>query len=147
LSTKIAMMTGAIGLVLTAGCVGEIADPSRFSDPALCPADLQEALFARRCGLEGCHVPFEPTGGLDFVSPDLHLRLVDQPATTCAGLERIDAQNPDASFLLVRLSPNPTCDGEPIDRMPLVGDPLSDDELVCVRAWVMRLASEANGGP
>jgi hypothetical protein len=133
-------------LLFTSACVGKLGNTERFTDAATCPDDFQAAILTPRCGLEGCHVPYEPTGGMDFVSPDLHLRLVNRTATTCANRLLVNASAPDESFLLTRLSPNPTCDGTAIDRMPLTGEYFTEAELECARQFVRSLA-EGNHAP
>lgn len=132
--------TFALVAILVSGCVGSIDDTAPYVDAAVCPDDFQAAILAPRCGLAGCHVPFEPAGGLDLVSPDLHLRLVDRTATTCGDRRLVTSGAPEESFLITRLSPNPTCGEAQIDRMPLTGDYLTDAELACARAFVARLA-------
>lgn len=138
---------GALFSLLLVGCVGEINDTERFTDASTCPEDFQGAVLAKRCGLEGCHVPYEPTGGLDFVSPDLELRLVNRTATTCGNRLLVNAAAPGESFLLTRLNPNPTCDGDMIDRMPLTGEYLTDAELECARLFVEGLAARSQHAP
>jgi len=126
--------------LLVLGCAGQIDDPAKFEDAALCDLDVQEDILVPRCARGGCHVPASPQGGLEYLSAGLPTRLVGVEATTCVGALRIDPADPEASHLLVRLSPDPRCGDEQIDRMPLVGGPLSDRELACVRAWVFSLA-------
>jgi hypothetical protein len=130
-----------LSLLFVVGCVGKLGNTDRYTDAATCPDDFQRAILTPRCGLEGCHVPYEPTGGLDFVSPDLHLRLVNRTATTCGDRLLVNASAPGESFLLTRLSPNPTCGADTIDRMPLTGEYLTDAELACARAFVERLSA------
>jgi hypothetical protein len=134
----------ALFSALVAGCVPGLEDPSRFEDFADCP-DVQPALLWSRCALSGCHTPSDPTGGLDFLTDGLAERLVDVPSTTCPGELVVDSLDPDASFLLRRVSPDPACGDEPISRMPLIGGHLDDAELDCLRAWVHRLARDAGG--
>ena len=118
------------------GCAPGLSDPDRFTDESLCDFDVQQDLLARRCGVDGCHVPFEPRAGLDFVSGGLAERIVDVPASTCSSRRIVDARDPDRSFLLTRVSPDPRCGSEPIERMPLLGNLLSEREIECVRRWI-----------
>lgn len=130
-------------LVVTFGlgaCAPELANEARFLDASVCPTQMQTQFFSTRCAMEGCHVQYEPQGGLDFVSPDLAGRLVDVQATTCAGRKLIDSENPEQSFLLARLAPDPMCGDRPVLRMPADGNHLDAAEMACVRAWVFALA-------
>jgi hypothetical protein len=126
--------------LLLFGCAGQIDDPARFQDAELCDLDVQEDILAPRCARGGCHVPSSPTGGIEYLSSGLAQRLVGVESTTCGGALRIDPADPEASHLLVRLSPMPRCGTMPIDPMPLAGGRLTDRELACVRAWVISLA-------
>jgi len=137
----------ALGGLALASCAPGLDTPERFPD-TLCDFDLQEDLLVRRCGLPGCHVPFEPRAELDFVSGGLAERIVDVPASTCSSQMIVDSTDPDASFLLTRVRPEPHCDSEPIQRMPLLGNLLSDREIECMRRWIDGLitASERDAG-
>jgi hypothetical protein len=131
---------GAASLV--AGCTPELSNPDRFlSDSgAVCP-DVQREILWQRCALDGCHGTDESTGGLEFLTADVHTRLVGVPANTCVGRVLIDPDAPEESFLLERLSEDPRCNGDEIERMPLTGAVLSPEELACVREWVEGLAA------
>jgi hypothetical protein len=130
----------ALAQTFAAACAPGIDNPDRFLDAAVCPTDMQAQFFSRRCGSEGCHVPYEPTGGLDFVSPDVATRLLDIEATTCDGRKLIDREHPEESFILERLSADAQCDGQPILRMPADGNHLNPSEMACVVAWVEAVA-------
>lgn len=123
-----------------AACSPTLSEPERFEDA--CDFDVREDLLIGRCSSEGCHVPFQPQAGVDFISGGLAERLVDVDSTTCAGQPLIDSANPEASFLLVRVNETPTCEGEEIDRMPLGRPHLTDRELTCLTQWVSELAAE-----
>ncbi|MFK7989445.1 MAG: hypothetical protein AB8I08_25740 [Sandaracinaceae bacterium] len=129
----------AAALALVA-CSPTLSEPERFED--VCDFDVREDLLIGRCSTVGCHVPFQPQAGVDFISGGLAERLVDVDSTTCAGQPLIDSANPEASFLLVRVNETPTCEGEEIDRMPLGRPHLTDRELACLAEWVSELAAE-----
>jgi hypothetical protein len=135
------MRRAVLSLLLLAGCAPGLSSPSRFEDASVCSEDVQNALLVRRCARRGCHVPFEPASGVEFLSGGLEARLVGVRSATCPTTLLIDPVSPANSHLLARISPNPTCEGVPIDRMPR-GGMLSDAEIECVRAWVERIARE-----
>lgn len=123
-------------------CTPSLSEPSRFEAEDVCDFDVREDLLVGRCASEGCHVPFQPQAGVDFVSGGLAERLVDVDSTTCAGRPLIDSANPEQSFLLARVGERPTCDEEEVDRMPLGRPHLTEREQTCLAQWVRRLASE-----
>jgi hypothetical protein len=126
------------------GCAPELGNPERFTDASVCDFDVQQQLLVPRCAVAGCHVPYAPTGDIDYLSADLGERLRGAPSSTCSGRLLIDPEEPDNSFFLARLAGDPDCNGTPMrgGQMPLVGAKLSPHELECVRAWVHRIASE-----
>lgn len=146
-------------LVAAPGCAGDLGDPAPYEDwrrqpHCLLDLDVEEDIFARRCGSRVCHgAPSADdgrvAGDLDLVSPDVASRLVDVPANKCATEVRVVPNDPDGSLLILKLRGTvpPGC-GDP---MPQVGARLSEAEIDCVRAWITDvtgpvLAPEADGG-
>jgi hypothetical protein len=108
-----------------------------------CDAATVATIFAQTCVKAGCHDANAPAGGLDLSVADLEARLVGVASGTCAGEVLVVAGDPDASFLVEKLSAQPDC-GLP---MP-VGAPLPGEQIECVRDWVSGLESscETCGG-
>lgn len=135
-------MVGALAL----GCAPDLEDPDRFrNDP--CNYDVPRALLRERCAVSGCHTAYEPQAGLDLESGGVGERLAGVEASTCVGRARIDAQNPEASYLLEMVSAEPNCDGTAVNGMPLGGVPLSDAERMCLSRWVAEIAAEHSDRP
>lgn len=134
-----------VALALSA-CAPGLSDPSRFDGGEVCDFDVQEDLLIPRCTSPGCHAPYESAAGLEFVTGGLGERLARTEASTCAGHMLIDPADPSASFLLTRVSPDPTCDGVEIERMPLIGEPLTEHELACLTRWVESVAASVDAG-
>ncbi len=120
------------------GCVGGIDDPQKFTGGASCTTEDVELLFAETCGGTVCHAAgAEPAGGLDLESPGAAERMIGAPADVCAGFELVVPGDPDSSFLVSKLEGPPEGCGDP---MPVVGN-LSDDEIACVRDWIVSVGS------
>lgn len=134
----------------TAGCPGDLADPDVFASVPVCPGNIDiRELFVTKCGSAICHAGDSPAAELDLVSPGVEFQLLDRESTECEGLVRVDATNPDNSFLLSKITDPPAGCG---NRMPLVGA-LSADEVACMRAFVHSIArprtdaGAGDGGP
>lgn len=134
----------AATLVL-AGCPGTLENPERFKTKGAggggdgsCP-DIP-ALFAERCAGSGCHGATMPQLGLDLASPGVGARVAGQPAVGCTGL-LADPANPEQSILYRKLTDAPPCGG----RMPSIGEPLTPDEMECVREWIASLGAASGG--
>jgi hypothetical protein len=108
--------------------------------------DIQQKLFVSdRC--KPCHhltptgqFPLYPTR-LDLGSPGLPERMVDKEAEAdpskgkCAGRILVPKNDP-LSGLFVEKVVKPTCG----DRMPQAMPPLTDDQVSCVKRWVLLAA-------
>lgn len=124
-------------LLAVTGCPGNLQDPERFrqgsgiDDPSGC-GDVEIEIFKPRCAQSGCHASRSPAAGLDLLSPGIAERVVGVASRTCADRLLVDPNDPSRDFFMEKLDPLPECG----NRMPLIGKPLSADEVTCVRAWV-----------
>jgi hypothetical protein len=107
---------------------------------------IQQTIFDGRCAVPSCHDSTSRMGDL-VLEPELSFQelVVDStPFNTNArnaGLLRVEPGNPDESFLVIKL------EGPPIElgfgsRMPLIGDPLTAQEIQSVRDWIATGAAE-----
>lgn len=120
----------------------EVPTPT-FSTRATLP-DLQETIFDTTCALSNCHdtdgAPF--SGGLNLASGAAFDELVGVPTTNAvaaaAGMLRVDPGNPDASFLMTKITLPGAVDPESGSRMPLGQEPLTDEQIERIRAWILR---------
>jgi hypothetical protein len=130
--------SGAGGSVAAAGTTGASGSGSSGSGGGTVPAscgDVVDRVLVYNCGLgSGCHGAGARLGNFGE-SEAAALALVDKTATTSA-CKYIDTANPEKSAILDKLSPVPTCGGA---QMPFRVDPLSQDDIDCVRSWVESL--------
>jgi len=88
------------------------------------------------CATVLCHSATTQQKGLDLQSPGLPQRLVGQAAIGGPG-EIINAQSPNASVLYTK-----TLDPPPYgSQMPLLGTPLTNAQLACLRGWIDQAAA------
>lgn len=135
-----AALAGIAGVMLLGGCPGTLDDKEKFLNASAC-FDVP-AYFAQSCTLgDACHSSANKAGGLDLASADLAARVNGVLSTgDCVGRGVLaDPADPEGSVLFFKLEPSPAC-GSP---MPLGGDPLTDDQLSCVRAWILSLGPGA----
>jgi hypothetical protein len=122
----------ATAVLGTAGCKNDDTGPTPDPDPLMC--DVPQ-LFVDRCGGEGCHGTEGSTAAnLDLVSPGVEDRVSNAPGSSCAGI-LANPGDPEASLLYTKLTDDPGCGA----RMPMSGEPLTDDEMTCVRDWISGL--------
>ncbi len=143
------------GLLLLAGCPGNLEDPQRFegaaTDTGPAVPSCLTAVFSAHCGTSVCHSPGNmPGGDLDLLSPGVASRLINVNAdhadvdmdggTTCVQDKYVDTQTPAASWLLLKLNGGQGTCGL---AMPETGSALSTTELKCVSDWINSVAADA----
>jgi hypothetical protein len=125
----------ALTAATVAGCPGTIDDLTPFQGGA---CNVEGQLFQQKCSDSTCHNATDLAGTLDLVSPDLASRVVGQPGSVdCPGEILVDPADPENSLILTKLEDSPPCG----NRMPLIGDPLTDQEKDCVLQWVQSLGT------
>lgn len=131
------------GMCVVAGCAGDgPAPPSGGSSFD----DIQTTIFNVHCVSSTCHSSATQAGGLVLETGVSYGDLVGVTPTNlaarAAGLLRVVPDNPDESFLLIKLTdPGP---GEE-SRMPLDAPPLSLADIEKVRSWILEGAPGPGG--
>lgn len=91
------------------------------------------ALLAAECAGSGCHGATSPALGLDLASAGVGARVAGIAAASCSGRVLADPGDPDASFLLEKVSAvAPACGS----RMPLGRAALDAAEIAALRGWI-----------
>jgi hypothetical protein len=98
---------------------------------------IQDTIFSPRCAVPTCHDSQLHSGDLNLEPDSSYDELVgvapDIDVARDLGYLRVDPGDPENSFLLVKLGNPPLSFGSP---MPLVGDPLSAEEIDVIRRWI-----------
>ena len=98
---------------------------------------IQETIFSPRCAITVCHDSTFKSGDLVLEPGTSYAQLVgvepDVESARDEGLLRVDPGMPDNSFLMIKLEGPPPSQG---GRMPLIGEPLSAEEIALIRAWI-----------
>jgi hypothetical protein len=134
-------------MLLLVGCAGEGAGAAEgeTGEQEAPPDELgacdMPKFFEERCGGGICHSNGESTAaGLDLTSPGVEQRVSGAAGTACAGV-LADPSDPEGSLLYTKVGDAPTCG----TRMPLTGEPLTEDELSCMRDWISGLLPPSEG--
>lgn len=135
------------------GIVPPTATPTATATASPTPlwfATIRDEIFVQSCAVAFCHDSQGSafSGGLDLTAPVAYAELVEvvsaNPAAATAGLLRVRAGDPDASFLLRKvcraefgneLCPLPLSQGFG-GPMPLVGTPLDAEAVRTIRRWI-----------
>jgi len=127
--------------ILLAGCSGSGAgldengrplDESGGGETPLTAdfASLQQHIFTPLC--TGCHAGAGAPLGLRLTEDVAYASIVNAPSVEVPSLQRVTPGNPDASYLLQKVSGTAAVG----DRMPLGGPPLSSDLIAALRQWI-----------
>ncbi len=125
-------------LAVNAALEGCTAGPSPTPTLAATLGNIQASIFSPRCATAACHDATTRSGNLSLEDGASYNELVgvepDIEIAREAGLLRVDPEDPENSFLLIKLEGPPPSQGS---RMPQIGPPLEDAEIDLIRAWIV----------
>ncbi len=132
--------TPAIGATSTPTRRIATRTPTEATVPTVSLEQVQQQIFTPRCTTPFCHSGENPAAQLSLVAGNSFDALVGVVPTTApaaqAGRLRVDPGNPDNSFVLIKVMGPPQGQGS---RMPLIGDPLTSEQIELLRAWIAGL--------
>ncbi len=115
----------------------------RGQEPPTPPVEQLErrvqSIFAEGCARAGCHAGPSPQEGMNLSPNQFYESIVGQPSQEKPHLLRVHPGKPDSSYLVHKIERRANIEGA---AMPLVGDPLSDDEISTIRQWITNLEEE-----
>jgi len=139
-------MGGGGGAIAGAGGAGGAVGMPPLALPACAtPEVITNQILGPKCGK--CHGGNMPTAGLDLLSPEVKVRVLGVPAKTCQGDRQGDPliETEDGKVVGVlfdKLKGEVAGCGK---QMPLVGEPLSEMEIICLQNWIMPQAPPDGG--
>lgn len=122
-------------------CVG-VCDANLTPDPNLF-GPVQD-IFTNSCALSGCHAGASPAEGQNLSQGSAISSIVCVCSTEVPRLFRVQAGNPDSSYLVLKVEGNAGLVGGIGTRMPLGFPPLTPQEIDAIRAWVLAGAPPPN---
>ncbi len=128
----------ALGLteVFVSGQPGNAGAANEVSAPTL--TDLADEIFETTCAISGYHVGSTARGGVNLLG-NSHESLVGSPAEGAPALIRIVASDPDAFYIIEKLSSEtPTAAGQ---RPPAVPR-FTGEQLDPIPAWIAASAKK-----
>lgn len=94
---------------------------------------IQNTVFNQSCALSGCHAGSSPTGGLNLEEDNAYGNLVEVQSQEIPRLFRVEPNNPDSSYLIMKLEGSDKIIGQ---QMPAGGEPLSQQQIDYIRDWI-----------
>ena len=110
--------------------------PSPVPEPSVTLSSQVQPILAANCALSGCHAGPNPVLGQDLSVGRTFSSVVDIPSVEVPSLRRVRPFLPDSSYLVHKIQGTQASVGGSGDRMPLIGGPLTGDEIAVIRAWI-----------
>jgi hypothetical protein len=120
----------AISLLILTGCGKEKCPTEPDTDPSLA-TDIQP-IFNKSCAFANCH-DASAAAGLDLSTGKAYANLVNVASTNDPAKVRVIPNDADSSYLYIKIIGNP---GDGTLRMPIGGNPLSDNEIQLIKNWI-----------
>lgn len=115
------------------------ATASPTESPSVTLEQVQAEIFSPSCAVQFCHSGDFPAANLNLEDGQSFAELVGVVPTTLAaanaGLLLVEPGNADDSFLYVKIVGPPSIAFG--GRMPLLADPLSEEQIALVRDWIL----------
>ncbi|MGD2134623.1 MAG: hypothetical protein PVF27_00610 [Gemmatimonadales bacterium] len=127
-----------VAVISALACAGDGTGPDNGGSGNGAPTlsgDVQPILTAN-CALSGCHAGSSPAQGMNLAEGQTHQNTVDVPSSEAAGVDRIEPGQPDESYLVHKIQGTQTSVGGSGSRMPLGGNPLTQEQIDLIRAWI-----------
>lgn len=117
-------------LLILTGCGKEKCPNEPSSDPSLA-SDIQP-IFNKSCAFANCH-DASAAAGLDLSTGKAYTNLVNVPSVNDPATVRVIPNVADSSYLYIKIVGDP---GDGTLRMPIGGNPLSDNEIQLIKNWI-----------
>lgn len=98
-------------------------------------SQVQSQIFTASCAFSGCHGGSSPAQGLNLSAGSAYSAIVNVPSNERPTLDRIEPNDPAASYLYLKVIGDPSIVGS---QMPLGGQPLSAALIDLLRDWIER---------
>jgi len=96
---------------------------------------VQNEVFNAGCAFSGCHGGSSPAQGLNLSAGQSYNMIVNTPSAQQPSVDRIEPNDPEASYLYLKIIGDPSISGS---RMPRGAPPLSQELMDLVRDWIER---------
>jgi hypothetical protein len=99
-----------------------------------------DQIFKQSCSTTGCHQGRFPPMNLNLELDKYKDSLIDVPSQELPHLKLVDTQDPEKSYLLMKIRGNKAISGKP---MPLNAPPLQEKDIIELEKWIRNLKSDS----
>ena len=100
-----------------------------------------QPIFTSRCAFAGCHAGATPQMGMDLGAGSAYANIVGVSSVQVPSMKRVVPQQPDSSYLVLKLEGRAGAVGGVGTRMPLGGQ-LTTAQIDTIRVWISAGALE-----
>ncbi len=135
--------SGTYTVTFTVTDAGGLADPSPGTRTVVVEgggagatfSQVQSQIFTASCAFSGCHGGSSPAQGMNLSAGSAYSAVVNVPSNERPTLDRIEPNDPAASYLYLKVIGDPSIVGS---QMPLGDPPLSQTLIDLLRDWIER---------
>ncbi len=98
-------------------------------------AGAVQPIFTRNCAFAGCHAGATPQMGMDLSSGAAYANIVGVASVQVPSMDRVVPEQPDSSYLVLKLEGTAGTVGGVGTRMPLGGQ-LTTAQIDTIRVWI-----------
>ena len=95
-----------------------------------------QPILTDRCAFGGCHASTSPAAGQSLAEGLAYVSLVNLPSQELPSMDRVEPGDPDQSYLVHKIQGTHLAVGGSGLRMPRGQEPLSEDQINLIRAWI-----------
>jgi hypothetical protein len=95
-----------------------------------------QPIFTTNCAVSGCHAGAAPAQGMTLSTGQAFANTVNVASNQVQGLDRIEPNQPDQSYLVHKIQGTQASVGGSGNRMPLGGASLSQADIDTIRDWI-----------
>lgn len=99
-------------------------------------SSIQENIFTPTCARSGCHSAASASNGLSLADGDSFSELVGVASSDVPTMDRVEAGDPDNSYLIHKLRGTQATVGGGGSDMPQGASALSDEEIEAIEEWI-----------
>lgn len=126
-------------LVLVAiGCADAAPDPvgpDGGAPASVTFAGAVQPIFTRNCAFAGCHAGATPQMGMDLSAGAAYANIVGVASVQLPSMDRVVPEQPDSSYVVLKLEGTAGTVGGVGTRMPLGGQ-LTTAQIDTIRVWI-----------
>jgi hypothetical protein len=95
-----------------------------------------QPILTDRCAFGGCHASVSPAAGLSLSEGLAYAGTYNVPSQELPSMDRVEPGDPDQSYLVHKIQGTHLDVGGSGLRMPRGQEPLSQDQIDLIRAWI-----------